>query len=162
MLSPPLPDYGCIARWPQDGQGFIHPDDVAIANKLIPSERILRRDHFDGTYYHVRYGRFRVRLKPCLWLPVTDEGIDIGDQVETIGVGMERELFVAEVAGMYYVRRKGRILYRLAKNGKLVPRLYLHEQMRLLTDKSKLSPSDVEYPTPKDISKNKGTRLNIE
>ena len=59
MLSPPLPDYGCIARWPEDGQGFIHPDDVAVTNKLIPSERVLRRDHFDGSYYHVRYGDAR-------------------------------------------------------------------------------------------------------
>lgn len=162
MLSPKLPDYGCIARWPEDGQGFIHPDDVATVNKIIPSERILRRDFFDGTYYHVRYGEIRFRLRPCLWLPVRTEGIDIGDQVETVGVGMERELFVAQVAGMYFVRRKGRILYRLARAGKMLPKLVLADHLRLLTEKEKVREGDVKYPVPRDIGKNKNQRLSIE
>ena len=162
MLSPQLPDYGCIARWPEDGQGFIHPHDVSNANRIIPSERVLRREYFDGVFYHVRYGDIWFRLQPCLWLPVQSEGIDIGDQVETLGVGMERELFVAEVVGMYFVRRKGRILYRLAKNGKMVKKLYLNDELRLITDKSSLSERDVEYPEPRDISDKKDQRLKIE
>ena len=162
MLSPQLPDYGCIARWPENGQGFIHPDDVATVNQVIPSERVLRRDHFDGTYYHVRYGEIGFRLRPCLWLPVRTEGIDIGDKVETIGVGLERELFVAEVAGMYFLRRKGRIFYRLVRNRKILPKLFLADHLRLLTDKEKIREGDVEYPLPRDIGKNKDQRLRIE
>ena len=30
-----------------------------------------------------------------MWLKVREEGIDVGDQVETIGLGLERERFVA-------------------------------------------------------------------
>ena len=56
MEWPILPDYGCIHRWPQDGQGFIHPDDVPVATRCFPSERVFRRDRFDGTYYHYSYG----------------------------------------------------------------------------------------------------------
>ena len=41
-------------------------------------------------------------------------------------------------AGMYFVRRKGRILYRLIRNGKIVPNLYTRDQLRLLDDKSKV------------------------
>ncbi|NNE00081.1 MAG: hypothetical protein HKN47_22400 [Pirellulaceae bacterium] len=143
-----FPQYGCFPRWPEDGQGFIHPDDVPVATRCLPSERVFRRDAFDGVYYHYRYGTLRFRLRPCLWLKVNADGIDVGDSVETTGVSLERELFVANVWGMYYVRRKGCILYRLRRNDSLVPRLYPRHQLRLLTDKSKVRQGDVEYPTP--------------
>ncbi|QDT06508.1 hypothetical protein K227x_49180 [Rubripirellula lacrimiformis] len=149
MQWPILPDYGCIPRWPEDGQGFIHPDDVAIATRLFPSERVIRRDRFDGVYYHCCYGANHFRLRPCLWLTVQPDGIDIGDEVETIGLGMERELFIATVYGMYYVRRKGRILYRLRRGDQLVPRLYSAGQMRLLTVKDTVRPGEIPHPTPK-------------
>lgn len=149
MLLPPLPDYGIIPRWPQDGQGFIHPDDVPTASRCFPSERVFRRDLFDGVYYHYRYGDTRFRLRPCMWLPIKAEGFDIGDSVETTGVGLERELFVAQIWGMHFVRRKGCILYRLRRRESLVPQLFHAAQLRLLTDKSRVRPSEITHPEPK-------------
>lgn len=149
MDWPVLPDYGCIVRWPHEGQGFIHPDDVAIATRCFPSERVLRRDRFDGVYYHYSYGTVRFRLRPSMWLKVAYDGIDIGDTVETTGLGMERDLFVAQVWGMYYVQRKGCILYRLRRGDVTVPNLYFADQLRILNDKSKIRPGDTVYPTPK-------------
>ena len=149
MDWPPLPDYGCIIRWPQDGQGFIHPDDVPIATRCLPSERVLRRDRFDGVYYHYSYGTLRFRLRPAMWIQVKAEGMDVGDQVETIGLGLERELFVARIWGMYFVQRKGRILYRLKRSGNPVPGLFAAHQLRLLTDKSNLRRGDMDHPQPK-------------
>ena len=161
MQWPQLPDYGCIPRWPQAGQGFIHPDDVPIAMRCFPSERVLRRDHFDGVYYHYSYGAARFRLRPVMWLKVKAEGIDMGDWVETTGVGLERELFVAQIWGMYYVRRKGRILYRLRRAETKVPRLYAAEQLRLLTDKSTIRSGDHGHPAPK-WSGQETERLKLE
>jgi hypothetical protein len=161
MQWPPLPDYGCFPRWPEEGQSFIHPDDVAIVTKLIPGQRVFCRESFDGTYYHFRYGKRRFRLKPCLWLPVRYEGFDVGDQVETVGTGMERELFVAEIAGMYFVSRKGCILYRLARHGKLVPRLYASRHLRLLTDKTELRETGEVHPPPRDASAKKEQRMKL-
>lgn len=149
MDWPQLPDYGFIPRWPQDGQSFIHPDDVAIATRCFPSERVLRRDRFDGVYYHYSYGSLRFRLRPCMWLTVKHEGIDIGDTVETTGTSMERELFVARVWGMHYVRRKGCILYRLRRNNTTVPNLFLAQNLRLLTDKSTIREGDTVHPAPR-------------
>ena len=149
MDWPPLPDYGCFPRWPEDGQGFIHPDDVPVAMRCLPSERVLKRFRFDGVYYHYAYGNVRFRLRPCMWLSVKSDGIDIGDQVETVGAGLERELFVAEVWGMHFVRRKGRILYRLRRADSIVPRLYTNDQLRLLTDKSTVRQGDFEFPEPR-------------
>ncbi|WP_442512089.1 hypothetical protein SH528x_001239 [Novipirellula sp. SH528] len=153
MLEPSAPVYGCFPRWPENGQNFIHPNDVAIVTRRIPSERVFRRDRFDGTYYHYQYGSVRFRLRPCMWLAVQSDGIDIGDSVETVGVGMERELFVAEVYGMYFVRRKGCILYRLRRGETTIPNLYHSQSMRLLTDKTHLRPGEINHPMPKVLDR---------
>lgn len=149
MLWPPLPDYGCFVRWPEEGQGFIHPDDVPLATTMIPSPRVLKRVSFDGTYYHFRYGQRQFRLRPAMWLPIRTEGIDVGDQVQTKGMGLERERFVATVWGMYYINRKGCILYRLMRAGRKVPELFTGEQLQVLTNKSRVTAGNTEYPTPK-------------
>jgi len=149
MDWPLLPDYGFIPRWPQDGQAFIHPDDVPVATRCFPSERVLRRDRFDGVYYHYSYGAIHFRLRPSMWLKVKPEGIDIGDTVETIGTTLERDLFVAQVWGMYFVRRKGCILYRLRRGDTTVPNLYPASHLRVLTEKSTVRPGDTIHPEPK-------------
>jgi hypothetical protein len=151
---PQLPDYGCIPRWPENGYEFIHPDDVAIASRCFPSERVFRRFRFDGDFYHYSYGEIQFRLRPSMWLRVKSEGIDIGDAVETVGASLERELFVAEIWGMYYVRRKGRILYRLRRGTTTVPKLFAASQLRLLTNKLTVRPGDAIHPSPKWLGKN--------
>lgn len=148
MQWPPLPDFGIIPRWPIDGDDFIHPDDHDAATKCFPSERVLRRESFNGTYYQYSYGKLRFRLKPIMWLKVDHEGIDMGDQVETIGLGLERELFVASVWGMHYVRRKGCIAYRLRRGDQRVPKLYTRDQLKVLTDKETVKEASFDYPEP--------------
>lgn len=83
-----------------------------------------------------------------MWLKLDSDGIDVGDNVETIGVGMEREQFVAEVVGMYYVTRKGCILYRLRRGDSIFPQLFTSAHLRLLTDKSTVRPGEIEHPSP--------------
>ncbi|TWU41444.1 hypothetical protein Q31b_28910 [Novipirellula aureliae] len=158
-MGPQLPDFGCFPRWPENGYDFVHPDDHEIVLKLIPSERVMRREHFDGAYYHYSYGSTRFRLKPCLWLKVKTDGIDIGDSVETVGVNMERERFVAKVYGMYYIRRKGCILYRLRRDDTIVPNLYLAEHLRLLTEKAKVRRGEIPHPTPKAFDRSERLEL---
>ena len=148
MQWPPLPDYGYFPRWPQDGDDFIHPDDGQIATRFIPSTRVLRRESFDGTYYQYRYGTSRLRLKPVMWRKIATDGIDIGDEVETVGALLERELFVATVWGMYFVDRKGCILYRLRRGEMPVPRLYAAKDLRLLTDKAQVGERNFDYRAP--------------
>ena len=149
MRWPQLPDYGCIARWPENGAGFIHPADVPAATQLFPSHRVFRRNLFDGTYYHCTYGGTRFRLRPCLWLPIRPDGIDIGDEVETTGVGMTRELFVATVADMFFTRRKRCIQYRLRKCDSTIPTLFAASDLRLMKEKSRVNLSGSNHPIPK-------------
>lgn len=148
MDWPPLPDYGCFPRWPQHGDDFIHPDDRTVATRFIPSGRVLRREKFDGTYYHYRYGQTSFRLQPAMWTRIKHEGIDIGDEVETVGMLLARELFVATVWGMHYVPRKGCILYRLKRGEMAVPRLYAAKDLRLLTNKEHVRERTFDYRAP--------------
>ena len=148
MQWPQLPDYGCFLRWPQNGQSFIHPDDLATVSRLIPSPRVIQRRSFDGTYYHFQYGQLQFRLRPAMWLAVQSEGIDIGDKIETTGLGLERDRFVAIVWGMYFVQRKGCILYRLRRAGQVVTTLYSREQLKLLTNKATVRPPNTKYRAP--------------
>lgn len=83
-----------------------------------------------------------------MWLPIRIEEFEIGDQVETKGVGLERERFVATVWGMYYVQRKGCILYRLRRGEQLVPKLFAGDQLRLLTNKTTVRPPTTRYRVP--------------
>ncbi len=149
MQWPVLPDYGCIFRWPQDGVEFIHPDDREVALRCFPSERVFRREKFDGEYYHYCYGEVNFRLKPVMWLKVKEEGFDVGDQVETVGVGLERDRFVAQIWGVYYLRRKGRLVYRLRRGDQEVPHLYTSDEIKQLTDKSKVETREGIHPPPK-------------
>lgn len=146
-VAPVLPDYGTFPRTPADGVDWIHPEDVAIVDGLIPGPRVFCRYRFEDPYYSFRYGEIQFRLRPCLWLPVAGEGIDIGDQVETIGVGMQQELFISEVIDMHFSEHDRRIRYRLARTPSS-DRFYYREQLRLLTDKTHLRPSDTVYPQP--------------
>lgn len=148
MQWPVLPDYGCILRWPSEDAEFIHPEDQEVALRCFPSERVFRREKFDGEYYHYCYGQVTFRLRPVMWYKVRDDGIDVGDQVETIGIGLERDRFVAQVWGVYYIRRKGRIVYRLKRGDQEVPRLYTADELRVLTDKSKVESREEIYPAP--------------
>lgn len=146
-VTPVLPDYGTFPRTPADGSDWIHPEDVTIVDGLIPGPRVFCRYRFEDRYYYFRYGEIHFRLRPCLWLPVPAEGIDIGDQVETVGVGMQQELFVSEVIDMHFSQHDRRIRYRLARTPSS-DRYYYREQLRVLTDKTQLRPSDTVYREP--------------
>ncbi|MGV3484762.1 MAG: hypothetical protein ACO1RT_10120 [Planctomycetaceae bacterium] len=147
-MRPELPDYGCFPRWPAEGSAWIHPDDRATVMHFIPGDRVFRRDRFDGVFYHYRYGEQRFRLKPCMWLPLAGEGVDIHDLVETVGLGMERDLFVATVVDAIFASDQGRCVYRLSRGGTIVDHLYGRDEFKVLTDKTKLRAGETIHPAP--------------
>jgi len=149
-MRPELPDYGTFPRSPDNGTSWIHPDDRSIVTSLIPSERIYRRDRFDGTFYHFRYGDIRFRLRPCMWLPLAAEGVDVGDLVEIIGTGMDRERFVGNVVDALYSTKEERCVYRIVRPGAMESeRLYGRDDFQNLTDKSKIREGSTIHPVPR-------------
>lgn len=147
-VAPVLPDYGVFLRSPADGSDWIHPDDHRIVDGMVPSKRVFCRFLYEDDFYHFRYGDIVFRLRPCLWLPVRGEGFDIGDRVETTGVGLSQELFVTEITGMMFDDSAGEIRYQLARTP-ISGKLYSAANLRLLSDKTKLRQGDTVHPLPK-------------
>ena len=78
MAVPPLktdPKFGYFPRWPQDGNDWVHPEDVDVARSMIPSGRVFRREGAAGRYGRLHYGEARLRVLTALWQEVQPEGL---------------------------------------------------------------------------------------
>jgi len=131
-----LPKHG-FCLWPEDGEDWIHPNDLEAARSLIPSKRIFRKeDCFDPIlknlgYVEYSYGDQSFRGLPTLWHEVATEGYELGDTVELkSGYGKLRPI-IADVTGMYWNRKVQAIEYELEKNGVPQPNRYQAKQFRL-------------------------------
>ena len=82
------PRLGVCLWWPAEASSWIHPEDMEIAKRLIPGNRIFKRQdclHYADRklgYSLITYGSEQLRVLPAIWLPVQFEGFEIGDLVE--------------------------------------------------------------------------------
>ena len=76
------PIYRVYSRWPEDGDAWIHPADVRLVRRLVPSVRVFRYEGREGTFLVLTYGKYRVRVLPSLREAIRGDGFDLGDQVE--------------------------------------------------------------------------------
>lgn len=139
-----LPDYGVFLHWPQPGVDWIHEDDVDLVSSLIPSTRVFRRDSFDGTFYHLRYGDKQFRTQPVMWLSVDGEGFDVGQWVEIASLGLSREPFVGQILEVRYDRRAQRIRYTVRRSDMTQPTKYTADQLKSIADRNVLRDSDFD------------------
>lgn len=117
-------DYGVYLWWPTDGESTFHPDDVQLARKLIPSRRVFHRERFLDPYVVVTYGPHRLRIKPILFLPVRNEGFDIGNLVQVLSRCGNNWPFIGRVAEMLWHVQEKRIEYGIRRVDRLVPHFY--------------------------------------
>jgi hypothetical protein len=133
VTAPPLktdPKYGYFPRWPENGSGWIHPADVALARKLIPSERVFRRNGTDGKYMRLYYGALTLRVLPALWQEVSPEGFEIGDWVEVLGRGMRNEPRTGIIREMLWDEEGRGIRYLIMVNEMPVAERYTRDDIR--------------------------------
>jgi hypothetical protein len=147
-MMPTLPDCGVYLVWPTEGTDWIHPEDVATASELIPSDRVFRRTLYDGEYYRLEYGPSVIRVRPTLWLQVADEGIGIGDQVEVLSRFLENDPGIARIADVRYDKASGEIRYFVEMREIVLPRTFVVEDLKLLSQKVHLRESDFAAPRP--------------
>lgn len=131
-----LPKHG-FCLWPEDGEDWIHPNDLEIARSLIPSKRVFRKEDCSDPilknlgYAEYAYGDRSFRGLPSLWHEVMTEGYELGDTVELkSGYGKLRPI-IADITGMYWNRKVQAIEYELEKNGVPQPNRYQANQFRL-------------------------------
>jgi len=141
---PEMPDCGVYLVWPNEGLGWIHPDDVAQVESWIPSTRVFRRHSFDGEYYRLQYGEQVVRVKPTMWRRVDDEGFSIGDRVEILSHFQENEAGLGVITEIRFEKSSNRILYTIESRELPLPRPFLATDLVPLTPRHHLRERDAE------------------
>lgn len=131
-----LPEHG-FCLWPEDGEDWIHPNDLEVARSLIPSKRIFRKIICPDPilrelgYVEYSYGDQSFRGLPTLWHAVNSDGYEIGDSVELkSGYGKLRPI-IADISEMYWNRHEQVIEYKLMKHDVPQPNRYQSSQFRL-------------------------------
>jgi hypothetical protein len=144
-----LPDCGMIAVWPEPGTGWIHPEDVTSAERLLPSHRVWRRVRFDGEYYELWYGATRLRVRPCLWQTVPDTDIQLADRVEILSGLGTIEPGIARVREIRFDPARDEHAFFLLKAELPLPQPFRREQFQLLAVRHALKPPYLPHPVPK-------------
>ncbi len=127
---PQLPDYGVYSVWPQEGIEAFHPEDRSKVEDWVPSEHIFERTEFDGEYYHVRIPNvITLRVKPILWLPVSFEGLRVGDQVEVLANNLQNDPMIATIIAMRYSTVRKVIEYSIEHLGMQIEKSFVASEL---------------------------------
>jgi hypothetical protein len=133
MTAPPLktdPKYGYFPWWPEDGDDWVHPEDVALARAMIPSERVFCRDGNDGDHVLMHYGDTVLRVRRTMWQEVEPEGLAIGDWIEVRTRGMRNEPRTGVIREMLWDERGRAMRYQISENGKSVEQFYTRDDLQ--------------------------------
>jgi len=131
-----LPKHG-FCLWPEDGDDWIHPDDLEAARSMIPSKRVFRKEPcadpilLNLGYVKYSYGDQFFRGLATLWHEVQSEGYEIGDTVEVKSANGKSNPIIADIDGMFWNRHQRVIEYDLVKNGVPQPNRYQSRLFRL-------------------------------
>jgi len=124
------PKYGYYPWWPEDGNEWLHPEDVELARRLIPSMRIFRREGEQGPFVVLHYGNIKLRVKRTLWQEVRAEGIEIGDWVEVLSRGYRNTPRTGVIREILWDDAMRGLSYLLSENGKPIVKCYATEDLR--------------------------------
>ncbi|MCI0335476.1 MAG: hypothetical protein L0228_19900 [Planctomycetes bacterium] len=148
MSAPPLktdPKYGYFPWWPEDGDGWVHPEDVAAARGMIPRGRVspkremrvseklayvFRRDGAEGDFVLMHYGDVRLRVRRTLWEEVEPEGLEIGDWVEVLSRGMLNEPRTGVVRETLWDERGRALRYQITEGDQPIEQFYAREDLQ--------------------------------
>lgn len=133
------PKYGYFPWWPEDGDGWVHPEDAAVARRMIPSERVFRKEGAAGAYGVLHYGDVRIRVKPAMWQETPAPAFELGAPVEVLSRGMHNEPRTGVVREILWNAADEGHRYQIADVGQAIPNLYAAEDLR-----------PVEPPSPRE------------
>ncbi len=115
------------------GNRWIHPDDIQLAERLIPSRRVFCRADYDGLYYHLHYGDIVLRVQPTMWTAVGKIDVQVGDRVELLSQFGTKDPCIATVEDIHCDRAEGEVQYWLRKSEMTLPQAFVRSDFRLLT-----------------------------
>lgn len=124
------PRYGYYPWWPEDGNDWLHPEDVELARQLIPSQRVFRRDGTSGQFLILHYGELKLRVLRTLWKEVDCEGFEIDDWVEVLSRGHRNTPRTATIREMHWDNKQRALTYLVQENDKPIAKQYYAEDLR--------------------------------
>lgn len=143
---PALPDWGVYLRWPSDGDAWIHPEDVDLVRRLIPSRRVFRRSAWDGEFYQLHYGELTFRARPSMWVRVPDTDLEVGQQVELLSRHQENDPGIFRIAGIFFVPATSEVEYALLNDELTLKRRFSRADVKPLQVKHILRVGYYEHP----------------
>lgn len=146
------PAYGYYPWWPENGNDWVHPEDVEVARQTIPSQRIWRRDGQRGDFVVLAYGELTLRVRRTLWRELRWEGFDIGNLVEVRTRGMQNDHRTGTITEMRWDEHKGRILYEVHEPEDTIenPRPYTADDIKHVEPTDGRPETRVEPPVDDD------------
>ena len=141
-----------FVSWPDEGADAIHPEDLALARKRIPGERIYRVStpaNYGSSnipLLEFRHGEEVIRARPLLWREVRDEGLSVGDWVEVKSLWGKNDPFVGQIAEMIWDEYAEAIRYRLRQTDMVNPKLFGVGDLILLERWKPEAPLEVSSP----------------
>jgi hypothetical protein len=127
MTAQPLktdPQFGYFPWWPEDGDEWVHPEDVAAARSMIPSERVFCRDGEAGPFVVLHYGAVRLRVRRTLWQRLDPPKFAIGDWVEVLARGQTNAPRIGVVRELLWDERAQEVRYQITEAGQPIEHRY--------------------------------------
>jgi hypothetical protein len=115
--------WGWFPWSPDPWEEMVHPDDRELAERLLPSPRILtvNWNHDDPEYSLFAYGCLRLRLKPSLWREVPDPVRQLGDLVEVSSLYSHHEPTLVTIEEIYWDSAAEKIRFMVSNRGQHWP-----------------------------------------
>ncbi len=112
--------YGVFLWWSEQSPSWIHPDDIEIANELVPGNRMFCREECENFadrqlgYWEYSYGEENFRGLPALWMEIKSEGYQLGDVVEIKSQNGKLPHGIATIREIKWNRKSRSIEYYLS------------------------------------------------
>ena len=136
------PKYGVFPWWPENGNDWLHPEDIDLARRLIPSLRVFRRDGVTGPFVVLHYGETKLRALPSLWQEVRYEGFDIDNWVEVVSRGHRNTPRTGRIREMLWEPRSKTLRYLITENEQPIAKMYTCDDLRHVEPTAELSTAD--------------------
>lgn len=161
VYRPDMPDWGAYLRWPDDGDSWICDQDIEMAKELLPSPRVFRRDHWDGEFYHLRYGQLILRVRPTMWTKVPPIDLSVDQQVEVLGRHGENDPGIFRVREIFYSATTQRCEFILGRRDLTLAKRFVRADLRPTSVKYHLRVDYYKHEKPKLQSSGEADMLDV-
>ena len=158
---PSLPDWGAYLRWPANDTAWIHSEDLDTATELLPSNRVLKREKWDGEFYWLSYGDKKLRVRPSLWTRVPDIDLEVGEQVELLHRQGENDPGIFHIHEIMFCEVRNVLEFYLRRDELVLERAFLRIDLQPLIVKHDLRAGFYEHKQPKSASDGDSDMLDV-